>query len=247
MKIRNVEIETSFEHPGQEAFWKTVQDNKWEPETFDVLDKYIVPGQTFIDIGAWNGVLSLYASKLTCQASCEWYLEFKMLSENCRINGSYDIQAWEMAISDVNGKVILESHNGDWGNSMSTIVDRHEQKGQKEVKAVSLSEFINLAEVDMGDVCLIKIDTEGGETLIVPSSRELLKKYQPTILLSLHSFWFPDYERNCAEIADTIFPIYRVYPVYAYQEKNLIEEHTPETFKAEMDLKRCTDVLLIAK
>src|SRR6185295_5767667 len=48
---------------GDELFWESVRNGQWEPETFRAIDHFIVPGRVFIDIGAWNGVFSIYAAK----------------------------------------------------------------------------------------------------------------------------------------------------------------------------------------
>lgn len=36
-------------------YWQSIERGEWEPASFDVLDEYIKPGKTFIDIGAWGG------------------------------------------------------------------------------------------------------------------------------------------------------------------------------------------------
>jgi FkbM family methyltransferase len=248
MKVRNVEIQHLDRHPGQEGYWKRVEANEWEPETFDILDRYIKPGKTFIDIGAWNGVLSLYASALGAQVyavECD-PSALKMLWENNTLNGGH-IQVTDCAISNTIGKTPLGSHNGDWGNSMSSIIARTEKLAEVEVPCITLDAFVKIRQINMKDVCLVKIDTEGGEAIIIPACKEFLAKYKPTVLLSLHSFWFPDFEKNCTDIIDAIFPAYRVVPVYAYQEPVTLKEHTEETFKKEMLKLRCNDVLLIPK
>lgn len=248
MKIRNVDILYSSAHPGQEEFWIRAAKGEWEPETLDILDKYIVRRKTFIDIGAWNGILSLYAAKLGAtveSVECD-PIAAGMILANMELNRE-SIFLSTCAISDHDGTAVLESHNGDWGNSMSTIVDRKEQKGQKEVQTLALESFIKMRGIDISDVCLIKIDTEGAECLIIPSSKEFLSVHKPTILLSLHSFWFPEFEKNVQEISDTIFSIYNVVPVYTYNEEVILKEHTVETFKEEMLRYRCCDVLLLPK
>lgn len=247
-RVRSKEILHSNSHPGQEAFWFTVGAGKWEPETLDVLERYVTYDKVFIDIGAWNGILSLYASKLGARVEaveCD-PKAIEMASENMRINHA-NVFLSTCAISDKEGTAILESHNGDWGNSMSTIVDRKEQKGQYEVFTHTLQSFVEMRGIEMNDVCLIKIDTEGAECLIIPSSLEFLMKYKPTILLSLHSFWFPEREKSIIDITNVIFSIYKVMPVYAYNEPKRSKEYTPDTFTKEMYEYRCFDVLLLPK
>ena len=52
----------TFNYQGNEGFWNGLDG--WEKETFDVLDKYIGKDSVVLDVGAWMGIISLYASKL---------------------------------------------------------------------------------------------------------------------------------------------------------------------------------------
>ena len=60
MKVNLAEFE--FDVANDKTFWNEVET--WEPETFDIVKQYADPKKSFIDIGAWNGVVSLYASGL---------------------------------------------------------------------------------------------------------------------------------------------------------------------------------------
>jgi predicted RNA methylase len=60
MKVNLGDFE--FDVFNDKRFWNDVQN--WEPETFEIVRYYADPKKAFIDIGAWNGVVSLYASAL---------------------------------------------------------------------------------------------------------------------------------------------------------------------------------------
>lgn len=190
-------------------WWGRVSRNEWEPETFDVFDKEIVPGKVFIDIGAWNGAVSLYASKLG--AKC-YTVEpdkgiHKILDENVKINRA-DISVHKLAIGNVNGEIDLNA-KGEFGDSESSMVVRFNKYAAIEkVKSLTLESFIAENNIDIGEVCLIKIDIEAGEVLLIPQMSDYLEKHKPNIYIAFHPGWFPDLEENTKMIADTLFPIY---------------------------------------
>ena len=49
---------------GYKSFWKLVNQEKWEYETFLVFDSNINEQTLFIDIGGWIGPTSLYGAQL---------------------------------------------------------------------------------------------------------------------------------------------------------------------------------------
>ena len=42
--------------------WFTKRYQDWEPNSFDIIKKFIEPSKTFIDIGAHIGLILLYAA-----------------------------------------------------------------------------------------------------------------------------------------------------------------------------------------
>jgi hypothetical protein len=63
VNIRGKEFQVT---ENQNLFWDQVEAGLWEPETFEVLEQFCKEGKTFVDIGAWNGVCSIYANALGC-------------------------------------------------------------------------------------------------------------------------------------------------------------------------------------
>jgi len=201
-----------MKHTGDEKFWKEVEEGKWEPETFKVLDMFCSDGKTFIDIGAWNGVLSFYAEQLgcICYAIEPDPIALAKLIKNIKLNNS-KIKVSEICISAKNKDFELKTeHKNGFGNSMSSILDRSAVHDSITVKGMTLEHFIEHEEIQMQNVCLIKIDIEGGEIALLKQAKKFLKKHKPIIYLSLHPFWFPDLEQDLNDIADILFGIYNV-------------------------------------
>lgn len=201
-----------MKHTGDEKFWEEVEAGRWEPETFRILDRFCSAGSVFIDIGAWNGVCSIYAEQL---GSKVYAIEpdpkaLINLNKNIKLNNS-QIKVSEVCISAKNKDIELKTeYKNGFGNSMSSILDRSAVYDSVIVKGMTLEHFIEHEEIQMKDVCLIKIDIEGGEIALLKQAKKFLKKHKPKIYLSLHPFWFPDLEQDLNDIADILFGIYKV-------------------------------------
>lgn len=202
-----------MKHSGHVDFWKQVKSGEWEPETFKILAEYCEPYKIFIDIGAWNGVCSLFANQLraVCHAIEPDPIALKYLKNNVKLNKA-DINIHNLCISDRNGLIEIHTQYSEgFGNSMSSILDRGLIADSIAVESLTLEYFINSNSINIDNVSLIKIDIEGGELALLKQAKEYLKMHKPTIYLSLHPFWFGDIENDIKEIADIIFDIYRIF------------------------------------
>ena len=163
-------------------FWKDVSIGAWEPHTFDVLDKYL-GGGVFYDIGAWNGVLSLYAAKrgvrtISYEPDPVALKEFR---ENLSLNKDVTdlITIIPKAVGVITKDSVLSNIDA-FGNSMSTIVASYDHIDGYEV------EVIGIDEVFTEKPSLIKIDIEGGEFELIDKKIEVLKKQDCPIYISIH-------------------------------------------------------------
>lgn len=214
-----------MKHKGHDKFWRNVEAGTWEPETFEVLNKYCTPGKTFIDVGAWNGVCSIYASSLgaECRAVEPDPEALKYLQANIKLNEA-NVRVYNVCIAGKDGVVSLNTQ-ASFGNSMSSIVDRGGIATSTSVRAVTLETFVRLAKIDMANVCLVKIDIEGGEVDLITQAADFLKEHKPIIYLSLHPAWFPGKDADTERIADVVFSNYRVFRTdgWEYGRNNFVE------------------------
>lgn len=200
-----------MKHTGHIEFWEAVDAGLWEPETFEILKKYCQKDKLFIDIGAWNGVCSLFASELgsICYAVEPDREAIGVLKQNVSLNPGI-IHTIEACIAGMNGTVLLNTQQS-FGNSMSSILHRGFANSSIEVDSLTLERFISNTGIEMQDVCLIKIDIEGGEIDLIKQAEPFLMEHRPTVYLSIHPFWFPNLNDDINTIADVIFRIYRVF------------------------------------
>lgn len=207
VNIRGKEFQVT---ENQNLFWDQVESGLWEPETFEVLEQFCKQGETFVDIGAWNGVCSLYASALGCDVEI---VEpdrgiFETLESNVYANlKRYNI--WNNAICDFIGEIELKSQT-KFGDSMSSVVSRSNETSTDTVAGITLEQFFMNWQVYINETCLIKMDIEGGEVLVLKQAKEFLSIHKPTMYISLHPAWFPNPKEDLQMIIDVIFPIYKV-------------------------------------
>lgn len=191
----------TIKYSGRPEFWESLPNEGWEPETFTVLERFLGPGKVFLDIGSWNGVLSIYASLLG--AECFSYepdpIAFNELLENVILNESH-VTIAQVAIAMSNGKLALSSD--EFGNSMSSLV-RAGKEHSVMVPTATLASSMKDLDIKPD---LIKIDTEGAESVIIPYSLETLRAANCPLLLSLHPQWLSN--EDVKRIWDSLEKVY---------------------------------------
>lgn len=167
-------------------FWDNLEG--WEPETFDMLDRFLGPGKEFLDIGAWNGVLSVYANLLgaTPYAIEPDWAAYGELCQIFYLNGISEYHVFNMAISDKDEAVMLHNEPSAFGNSMSTMLSVAGKISSDEVWATTMESIVDSWDIQPD---LIKMDTEGAEVIIIPAAVSILKGLNSPLLLSLHPQW----------------------------------------------------------
>lgn len=173
-------------HMFDDDFWAGIKS--WEVETFEALDNYLGKGKTFLDIGAWNGVFSLYAASLgaTVYAVEPDPVAYDKLVKNISLNSS-NIIAINEAVSDKTGAAYLWNEDGNMGNSMSSLIEnRYDAEVPWQVKTTTITDLISKYEIKPD---LIKMDIEGGEGIVIPYSFGALKKLSCPLHLSIHPVW----------------------------------------------------------
>jgi FkbM family methyltransferase len=188
------------------AFWESVEAGKWEPYTFDILDKYVPRHDNYLDIGAWIGPTAIYAAPL-CERSIAVEpdpVAYEQLCENI-VESRFVFQTRQCAISDYDGLMVLGAE--ELGNSMTRLSAAHPGREVIEVWCESLKTLVTKDKIT-GSM-FIKMDVEGAEELILRDI-EFFKKHKPTLYLSLHPMWFRN-STTAAETIDRIGSLYRYH------------------------------------
>jgi FkbM family methyltransferase len=194
-------------------FWRRFEVN-WEVSNFHVMDRLLKPHHTFVDIGAWIGPLTLYASRL-CRhvyAAEPDRIALNHLHKNVEANCD-NVTIDERAIATVTSGVHISSRRA-LGHSNTNIIGHGGEKGF--VPSTTMHNFFK--EHGIRDVGLLKMDIEGGEFFVLPGCIEWLAKEGIPILLGLHGPHLADKDSHLYD--ELIAAIYANYK-YVYNTDNL--------------------------
>jgi ribosomal protein L11 methylase PrmA len=125
--MNNIKIKNeNFIVENDDNFWKNISN--WEIESFNILDYFLNKENLFIDIGAWNGVLSIYASKL-----CKYVHSFEpdvnaynKLVKNIELNNIENIKTYLKGVSNIDG--FMNFYIRNYGDSVSSLKHTKQQK-----------------------------------------------------------------------------------------------------------------------
>jgi FkbM family methyltransferase len=153
----------------------------------DVYFKYYQPGgdDVFIDVGSGIGLESMYLSRQPDYKGRIYAIEaspftFELLKANIEINHLGNIQAFNLAISDRNGKILIDDEQENHiANSVFT------NKGT-EVMAVTMDTFMEENQIE--SVGLLKVNIEGAERLLISSFEKISRVKH--VAVSCHDFLY---------------------------------------------------------
>lgn len=183
MRLINKKNIKFFVNDSDPLFWDNYENSSWENDLFNYLEKIKKKNlSTFIDIGASNGCISLYASQLFKNViSLEPYkFQCNVFQKNLLLNQSIqNIKILNCALGIRSGKIKFEE-NEMFSNSMFVT-----DKCGYEVTVKSLEEIIN---ENLIDNFLIKIDIEGFEFNLLNDKNfiNIISIYKPPIYLGCH-------------------------------------------------------------
>jgi FkbM family methyltransferase len=168
------------------AFWDAAAQGRWEDDTFRFLDAVTDPGSVLVDVGAWIGPLSLYASPrvarvLAIEPDPVAHAE---LAANIAANAA-NVEIWNAAVDRERGELKLYAPKG-FGNSETT------SSGEGEALVVKAVTFEDIdAAVGTAERVVLKMDIEGHEYAILDDALRFAARRRAPVHLSLHprSFW----------------------------------------------------------
>ena len=161
----------------------------YEPNELAFVDRVLHPGMTFIDIGANEGLYSLFAARrvgpsgrvIAVEPSSR---ERAILQANLARNQIDNVTVVPNALADRPGaaelKIAPTSHGGH--NTLGQFVYEGDSAVARENVAVEtldgLVERLGIAQIDV-----VKVDIEGAELKLFAGGRNLLSRQRPTLLV----------------------------------------------------------------
>lgn len=168
-------------------FWREYKRESWEPETYANIKKHLSSETTFIDLGAWVGICSMWASEIGCKkihAVEANPISYKLLQKTINANKSLRelVTLSNKCVSNEDGDIVKFGKKIS-SNSMIS------KEGHYEVSTISLRSYIN--DIGIFNNIFLKIDIEGAEQLILEDLKIVSKSVKNlNIFLAVHPpFW----------------------------------------------------------
>jgi len=179
-----------YVYPGDETSCTLFLSGLYEPNEFWWLSNYLMPGETFIDIGANMGLYALFAAKKvgpcgTVVAIEPSSREFAKLKANVELNELSNVRVLRVATSNHSGEADLlvaeEAHSGH--NTLGDFGYPIMAQRKERIRAMRLDEIVR--ELRLTRVDVVKIDVEGAEYATLHGAADALERFKPTILLEV--------------------------------------------------------------
>ena len=161
-----------------------------DPNEFAFLDRLLQPGMTFFDIGANEGIYSVFAAKRVGRKGKVWAFEpsgreLERLRRNLKLNG-LDVRVFPLALAERSGEAELTvagyEHEGQ--NTLGTFAYAGIEVARREtVKLAALDEIV--AQERPARIDVIKADVEGAELRLFRGAQATLRKYRPILLFEV--------------------------------------------------------------
>lgn len=159
------------------------------------VEQVLRKGNTFIDVGAHAGWISLASSRFVGSSGHVVAIEpspplASLIRYHCRVNRVRSIAVEEFAVADSSGIADFFVHN----QGISAINSLFESSVFREAPSQSRIDKIYVRTRSLDDYCksrklipdLIKIDVEGAELLVIRGASTILSKHKPALILAVH-------------------------------------------------------------
>ena len=173
-----------------------------------------------IEVGANIGAHTVYLSKLVGSGFVIAYepqrLVFQNLCANLAINSISNVFAYQEAVSDENGTILIPECDFTKNNNFGGINVENSKSGTL-VNKQKLDNFTN----KINRLKLLKIDVEGMEISVIKGAKELIKKFRPMIYVE------NDRQEHSEELIELLWSLdYKMYwhLPRLYNENNFFNE-----------------------
>lgn len=172
--------------PSLDEFWRTIYQDSWEQQTFNEIIPHLDKSKTFIDIGAWQGPISLVAQQYSKQCLCfePDPFAYKYLIKNVITNNFNNIICENVAVSNQSKLSIGADELGTGVTSFTKVMN------SIDVNTISIQQIFEKYNLTEQDISVIKIDIEGYECELLKDP--FWKTLNVNMHISLHALFFED-------------------------------------------------------
>ena len=172
--------------PSLDDFWKNIYQTEWETETFTSILPFLDINKTFIDIGAWQGPISLVAQQYSKQCLCfePDPSAYEYLEKNIQANNFKNIVCENVAVS---AKPMLAIGADELGGGVTSFT---KSINSIQCPTISIQQIFEKYNLTQDDISVIKIDIEGYECELLKDP--FWKTLNVNLHISLHGLFFQD-------------------------------------------------------
>lgn len=155
----------------------------YELEKQKLFEKIVKEGDIVYDIGAHVGFYTLLASELVGERGKVFAFEplprnLYFFKKHTVLNSCSNIEIIEAAVSDKEGRV-------SFSEGESSFTGKLNEEGRLKVISITLDDLLKEGKILPPNI--IKIDVEGAEYQVLKGAFDILKKYKPALILSIHN------------------------------------------------------------
>ena len=171
-----------------------IRGDVWEPHVARVIQTYVVPGSTAVDVGAYIGTHAMLMGRLVGSAGTVYAFEpqrkvYRELVQNVALNGMEDVVAPlrlalgnQSAVIEVNRPSVIDVAGPAAGAAaVPVLVESGVGVGAGGDKA----ERRPLDDFGLTNVSLVKIDVEGHENSVLEGAGRTIAENRPVVVLEI--------------------------------------------------------------
>lgn len=204
-----------------------------DPNEFYLLDRVLAAGMVFLDVGANEGVYSMFAARKVGGSGAVYAFEpsvreFSRLHANLELNGLNHTTPIRCGLAGKAGTAQLQiagyGHEGH--NTLGDFVyDSVECEGIEEIELMTLDEFV--VERGLPRVDVVKIDVEGAEISVLEGSLTTLSSSRPLLIVEILDAALRRQGGSRTRVIDLLGEV--GYEIYRFNESGVLELWSPNT------------------
>ncbi len=203
----------------------------FEPNEFAFLDRVLLPGMTVVDVGANEGLYTLFAARRVGPAGRVIAVEPSsrertLLEANLARNRLRNVTVVPHALADAAGVAELQiaprQHGGH--NTLGQFVYEGDTAVAREKVTVETLDDL-VARLGLDRVDMVKIDVEGAELKFLSGGRTLLSQQRPTLLIEANE---EALKRQSASTHALVYLLQSLdYQIHVFNESGTTEPWAP--------------------
>jgi FkbM family methyltransferase len=173
-----------------------------ESSVQEAMRRHLGEGDVFFDIGANLGFFSLLGARYVGLEGRVYAFEpapdnVTAIRQNAWVNGMYNIQVIQAAVSDAGGRGQLQVVEDQSWSKLAEYGEHPLTEQVLEVDLVSVDEVVESGKAPPPR--LVKIDVEGAELAVIEGMRRTMEAHRPAIVCELHDT-HADFARRLDEL-----------------------------------------------